>query len=304
MALDIEEKVDSLEKLAAVAGKPTENYLFAEEVNQIVSAVKELEILVEQNSLTPENFGAFSNGLQTEYDISDSDKINYTDTSDGNKQKKTTWLNIKAKIITIIDALFVPQTRTLTIGAETFDLSANRTFTGGGASKKTQIIEFAWGGGGYASTTNWWKLNSFIQKYGTNFVNGGSITPTTSFSSDTNNFCFRESLMFNGKIKAITIDGDNNGVPWNCDFAIRNHELLNPYNAGQNTAAINNQIVARKQFVVGVSGNQTRTFFTPITDFGDILLPKNSVIKPYFKTEGVANSNWQNVVLKILIEEV
>lgn len=39
MALDIEEKFDSSEKLAAIAGKPTENYLFAKEVNEIVKAV-------------------------------------------------------------------------------------------------------------------------------------------------------------------------------------------------------------------------------------------------------------------------
>ena len=39
MALDIEEKVDSPEKLAAIAGKPTKNYLFALEVNKIVQAV-------------------------------------------------------------------------------------------------------------------------------------------------------------------------------------------------------------------------------------------------------------------------
>lgn len=40
--LNIETKVDSSEKLAAVAGKPTENYLFAQEVNQIVEEVNSI----------------------------------------------------------------------------------------------------------------------------------------------------------------------------------------------------------------------------------------------------------------------
>lgn len=40
--LNIEEKIDSPEKLAAVAGKPTENYLFAPEFNQVVAAVNSL----------------------------------------------------------------------------------------------------------------------------------------------------------------------------------------------------------------------------------------------------------------------
>ncbi|WP_264548038.1 hypothetical protein [Flavobacterium sp. N2820] len=43
MPLGIETKVDSPDKLAAVSGKPTENYLFAEEFNQIVQKSDELE---------------------------------------------------------------------------------------------------------------------------------------------------------------------------------------------------------------------------------------------------------------------
>ena len=47
MPLDIEIKHDSNEKLAAIAGKPTENYLFAEDVNKIVEAFNNLEENVE-----------------------------------------------------------------------------------------------------------------------------------------------------------------------------------------------------------------------------------------------------------------
>lgn len=174
----------------------------------------------------------------------------------------------------------------------------------GGVSKKTQIIEFAWTGGGYGGSANWYRLTPFVGKYSTSFQANATINPSNNFADDTN-FCFHESLMFNGKIKAITIEGDNNGVGWNCDFALRNFELPNSYNAGfTSPPAINNQLIGRKQFQVGAGGFQTRTFWTILNDFGDILLNKDSIIKPYFKSEGVANSNWQNVVMKILIEEV
>lgn len=44
--LNIEQKEDSAEKLAAVQGKPTKHYLFAEEVNQIVSGLNNLGAVV------------------------------------------------------------------------------------------------------------------------------------------------------------------------------------------------------------------------------------------------------------------
>lgn len=40
--LDIQEKVDTPEKLTAVAGKPTQNYLFAAEINTIVEKINSL----------------------------------------------------------------------------------------------------------------------------------------------------------------------------------------------------------------------------------------------------------------------
>jgi hypothetical protein len=82
-----------------------------------------------QDNLTAQNLGTFSSGLTTEDAIVDADLINFTDVSDTNKQKKTTWLNLKSKLTTIFNALFVPQSRTLTIGGVTQDLSADRTFS-------------------------------------------------------------------------------------------------------------------------------------------------------------------------------
>ena len=49
--LDIEQKEDSAEKLAAIAGKPTKNFLFAEEVNQIVQEVNNLEATINPDRL-------------------------------------------------------------------------------------------------------------------------------------------------------------------------------------------------------------------------------------------------------------
>jgi len=121
MALDVEVKVDSAEKLSAIAAKPTEHYLFAEEVNQIVDAVKATETDIEslaankQEVLISDTFGAICAALPTEDDIQDSDKINFTDSSDTNNQKKTTWLNIKAKLISVLNALFVSKVTTIDV---------------------------------------------------------------------------------------------------------------------------------------------------------------------------------------------
>jgi len=102
------------------------------DADKLVSTAQQTALNLKQDVLTETNFGTFSDGLTTEDDIQDLDKVTFTDSSDSNKQKKTTWLNIKAKLTTVFNTLFVPQTRTITIGAETFDLSVNRTFSGGG----------------------------------------------------------------------------------------------------------------------------------------------------------------------------
>lgn len=61
---------------------------------------------VNNNQLTDSNFGEFSNSLTTEDTIADGDLFNFTDVSDSNKQKKTDWSNIKAKLKTYFDTFY------------------------------------------------------------------------------------------------------------------------------------------------------------------------------------------------------
>lgn len=77
---------------------------------------------------TETSFGTFSSGLTTEDTLADGDLFNYTDISDSNKQKKTTWSNIKSLLTTVFNALYVPLARTITIAGVSYDLSANRTW--------------------------------------------------------------------------------------------------------------------------------------------------------------------------------
>ena len=49
--LDIEEKEDSIEKLAAVEGKPTKHYLFAPEFNLVKNSINTLRMLINMNYL-------------------------------------------------------------------------------------------------------------------------------------------------------------------------------------------------------------------------------------------------------------
>lgn len=63
-------------------------------------------LATKQDTLTETNFGSFVNSLTTEDDIQDSDKLSFVDSSDSNKQKKTTWLNLKAKLTTVFNGLY------------------------------------------------------------------------------------------------------------------------------------------------------------------------------------------------------
>lgn len=59
-----------------------------------------------QDLLTEVNFGALNNSFTTNDSLADGDLFSFTDVSDSNKQKKTTWSNIKDKLKTYFDGYY------------------------------------------------------------------------------------------------------------------------------------------------------------------------------------------------------
>ena len=169
--------------------------------------------------------------------------------------------------------------------------------------KRTQIIQFAWAGGNYSASSAWWRINngSSNSKYNFAFTQTPVVVPTNAFSDDITN-PFHEMLMFDGIVKEVIVVGNNNGASWNCDLAIRGYDLGATYNPGTGAGITNSQIVARETIVIGAGGSLTVNKFLPSSISTDVLT-KYTALRAYFKSEGVANSNWQNALITILIEE-
>lgn len=94
---------------------------------------------------TTTTIGALINGATAKTTPVDADMVGLMDSAASNILKKLSWANIKATLKTYFDTLyqaagsFVPTTRSLTIGGVTYDLSADRTWAGGGLSYWTAI---------------------------------------------------------------------------------------------------------------------------------------------------------------------
>lgn len=169
--------------------------------------------------------------------------------------------------------------------------------------KKTQIIQFVWTGTNYGANANWWRFNRTASNnlYTAGFSQSPSVDPSNAFSDDQTAPGF-EQLMFDGIVKEVFVTGFNNGVSWNCDLAIRSFEVDNIYNVISGLGFSNSQIIARETIVRDGGSFLSNNQFLASSISSDVL-PKGTCLRPYFKSEGVANSNWQNALIQILIEE-
>jgi hypothetical protein len=137
-------------------------------------------------TLTPTNFGSFSNTLTTEDAIPDAGVFNYTNIL--GLQVKTTWANIKAKLKTYFDAFYqvilVSGTNIKTINGTSILGSGNLVVSGGGGGDEFLLDTFTFPAQRY-NTINVWKSpfpsyqaidSDYLQSY------GSSTTPNSNFS--------------------------------------------------------------------------------------------------------------------------
>ncbi len=190
----------------------------------------------------------------------------------------------------------VPETRTITIGGVTQDLSTDRTFTVGGASKRSYFAEWKLNGAMSAST-NWFSLGAGNSLYDALSAIAG-LTPTNNFSNCSLQApCF--ILPFNAKIKSYNARGYTNGVTSATLRSVVNSAFTNVSTGSTIQNALN---VADVSFVLNTPNNSMFRYQTD-TGFSTSTLLKGTEIR-LFNFNNNQGTPLQSTIISIEFEEV
>ena len=223
---------------------------------------------------------------------------NKTDSIVGNETSSIKYPSVKG-LVDWVTSLFVPKTRTITIGGVTQDLSADRTFTVGGTAKRSYYAEWKITGA-MAASTNWFAQGQLDTLRGI-FVATAGITPTNNFANySIQTPCF--VLPFNAKIKSYNAKGFTNGNTAAFLRSIVNSSFSSTtvgYSTIQNS--LNIEDVSFQLGYHGVIGNYFR--FQTDTGFSDVTLPKGTEIR-LFNFNNNQGTPLQSTIISIEFEEV
>lgn len=276
---DIEIKEDSPEKLSAVAGKPTKNFLFSWEFNKLIAKLRlvvqgyvtqtnldiELdsvysEIDEKQDFLTAVNAGAFEASLAGKNTLQDSDIVSSVDNVDG-KLRKTSWLNvwtnfIKSKSDLLYQSILISGTNIKTINGTSILGYGNLLVSGGGAETFTIVYD-----GSEFYNTNNSALNTIGNFYTNSKGAGWNVIMATSIGTNpiTNPTGAAHVLAYRCKLKGVKLLIDNS------TSTSRDYELRVFASEATLAGEVNSQILISSRPNVGVVAAGAIT--TTVIDF-------------------------------------
>lgn len=233
-----------------------------------------VDISGKQDVLTETNFGVFTYGLTLENVISDDDKISFSDYSDSNKQKKTSFQNLKNKLKS-------PRTFTCYFG-----INQNVAATPIG-------------------NTQWFRKDAAQgNNVNSSFTLQTSLDVSTTFATHSVlGAC--HTLPFQANIKSVRIRGWTNTTnSTGVDFVILASKETEPNIASGVTTISNAVIIARETvqiYAAGYPNGFNKEFASG--NLNTVTLPKGSDIRSVFKNFNLA-SNMFDTILTLEFEEV